>query len=85
MIAFENLRKRYGSTLAVDSVSFVAPDGMITGLLGPNGAGKTTALRALAGLVKPDAGSASIDGHDVRRDPRAARTRLGMLPEAAGL
>ena len=85
MIAFEHLRKRYGSTLAVDSVSFEAPDGMVTGLLGPNGAGKTTALRALAGLVEPDGGRAAIDGHDVRRDPRAARARLGMLPEAAGL
>jgi sodium transport system ATP-binding protein len=85
VIAFERLCKRYGSTLAVDSVSFVAPDGMVTGLLGPNGAGKTTALRALAGLVTPDAGRASIDGRDVRRDPCAARTRLGLLPEAAGL
>lgn len=85
MIALENLRKRYGSTLAVDAVSFVAPDGMVTGLLGPNGAGKTTTLRVLAGLVKPDAGHATIDGRDVLADPRAARARLGMLPESAGL
>jgi sodium transport system ATP-binding protein len=85
MIAFENLRKTYGKTVAVDSVSFVAPNGMVTGLLGPNGAGKTTALRVLTGLVKPDGGSALVDGRDVQQDPLTARARLGVLPEAVGL
>jgi sodium transport system ATP-binding protein len=85
VIAFENLRKTYGKIVAVDSVSFVAPDGTVTGLLGPNGAGKTTALRVITGLVRPDAGSASVDGRDVQRNPIAVRARLGVLPEAAGL
>ena len=85
MIAFENLRKTYGKTVAVDSVSFVAPDGVVTGLLGPNGAGKTTALRALTGLVKPDSGSALVDGANVQHDPLITRARLGVLPEVVGL
>lgn len=77
MIALEHLRKTYGTIVAVESVSFVAPDGVVTGLLGPNGAGKTTALRVITGLVRPDAGSASVDGRDVQRDPMAVRARLG--------
>jgi sodium transport system ATP-binding protein len=85
MIVFEEVRKSYGSTVAVDGVSFVAPDGVVTGLLGPNGAGKTTTLRILTGLVKPDAGSAVVDGLAVHSDPRASRRRLGMLPETVGL
>jgi sodium transport system ATP-binding protein len=85
VIAFENLRKVYGKVVAVDSVSFIAPDGAVTGLLGPNGAGKTTALRALTGLVKPDAGAVSVDGCNVQRDRLTARARLGVVPETAGL
>jgi sodium transport system ATP-binding protein len=85
MMAFENLRKTYGKTVALDCVSFVAPDGLVTGLLGPNGAGKTTVLRALTGLVKPDKGNATVDGRDVQDHPLAARARLGVLPELVGL
>ena len=85
MMAFTNLRKSYGRAVAIDNVSFVAPDGLVTGLLGPNGAGKTTALRALTGLIRPDRGTASIDGRDVQRDPRGARARLGMLAESVAL
>jgi sodium transport system ATP-binding protein len=85
MIAVERLRKQYGATIAVESVSFVVPDAAVTGLLGPNGAGKTTTLRALSGLVRPDAGDVHIDGRAVRLDPAAARSRLGVLPETTGL
>jgi sodium transport system ATP-binding protein len=85
VIAVENLRKAYGRTLAVDALSFVAPDGMVTGLLGPNGAGKTTALRVLTGLVAADEGTASIDGLCVAANPVAARRRIGVLPEIVGL
>lgn len=70
---------------ALVDVSFDARDGEITGLLGPNGAGKSTTLRILAGLVKPDHGLASVDGHDVVKAPLAARRRLGFLPHNAGL
>ena len=85
MIEISNLRKAYKAGLAVSSVSFTAPNGFVTGLLGPNGAGKTTALRAITGLLKPDAGEVTIDGLNVQKDPTAARSRLGALPEVVGL
>jgi ABC-2 type transport system ATP-binding protein len=62
MITIENLTKQYGSTLAVDDVSFTASPGRVTGFLGPNGAGKSTTLRIMVGLTRPDAGSATIAG-----------------------
>ena len=67
---------------AVRDVSLSAPAGQITGLLGPNGAGKTTTLRVLAGLIKPDAGSISVDGIDVLAQPHAALQRMGVLSDA---
>ncbi|MEP7056340.1 MAG: ATP-binding cassette domain-containing protein [Caldimonas sp.] len=70
---------------AVADVAFTAADGCITGLLGPNGAGKTTTLRMLAGLIEPDAGTLLVDGIDVRRAPRAALARMGVLSDARGL
>jgi sodium transport system ATP-binding protein len=85
MIAVEQVRKTYGKTVAVSSVSLVAPNGVVTGLLGPNGAGKTTVLRMLTGLVKPDRGRAAVDECDVHRRPLVARSRLGVLPEQVGL
>jgi sodium transport system ATP-binding protein len=85
MIRLTGVRKTFGSIVAVDEVSFEAPDGAITGLIGPNGAGKSTTLGVVGGLLRPDAGHAVIDGHDVRSDPAAARARLGMLPEIVGL
>jgi len=88
VIAVENLAKAFGGrreVRAVDGVSFTAADGEITGLLGPNGAGKTTLLRMLATLMVPDAGSASIEGHDVVRDRFGVRRRIGVLSDARGL
>jgi len=85
MIRTENLYKRFGSTIAVNGVSFSADDGSVTGLLGPNGAGKTTSLRMLYGLMKPDGGSILIDDCDVVRDPQRAQLRLGVLPDQSGL
>ena len=70
---------------AVVAADLEAPDGAITALLGPNGAGKTTTLRILAGLIRADAGSATVDGIDVARAPRAAQARLGVLSDARGL
>ena len=70
---------------AVRDVSFVAPDGQITGLLGPNGAGKTTLLRILATLIVPDAGQASIGGRDVISERYSVRERIGVLSDARGL
>jgi sodium transport system ATP-binding protein len=85
MIRVEHLRKQFGSVLAVDDVSFVAPDGAVTGLLGPNGAGKTTTLRMLYALMRPDAGRIMVDDVDAVRDPLAAQARLGVLPDVSGL
>ncbi len=76
---------RAAEVAAVAGVHFSAADGCITGLLGPNGAGKTTTLRMLAGLVAPDAGELRVDGLDVRRQPREARARMGVLTDARGL
>jgi sodium transport system ATP-binding protein len=85
MIRVENLAKRFGEVEAVRGISFAAEDGRITGLLGPNGAGKTTTLRMISTLVEPSAGSATVDGLDVRGEPLAARARLGMLTDARGI
>ena len=85
MIRVDNIHKSFGKVHAVRGVSFEAPDGKITGLLGPNGAGKSTTLRVLYTVLKPDEGSATIDGADVVTDSLAARGRIGALPHGAGL
>ena len=85
MIEVQSLRKAFGEIVAVDSVSFTARDGEITGLLGPNGAGKTTTLRMLYTLMRPDAGRVLVDCVDAAADPLAVRKRLGVLPDARGL
>lgn len=85
MIAVASLSKRFGAVQALDAVTFAAPDGAITGILGPNGAGKTTLMRILATLLKPDAGTALVDGHDGTIDPIAVRGRFGILSDAKGL
>jgi len=85
VIEVEGLAKRFGPVEAVREVSFSAADGRITGLLGPNGAGKSTTLRMLYTVLRPDAGSARIDGTDVVADPLAARRSIGVLPHSAGI
>jgi sodium transport system ATP-binding protein len=85
MIEVRDLHKTFGAVKAVDSVSFVARDGEITGLLGPNGAGKTTTLRMLYTLMKPERGHVLVDGIDAAVDPLGVRRRLGVLPDARGL
>jgi sodium transport system ATP-binding protein len=85
VILVDGLHKSFGDVNAVRGVSFKAEDGRITGLLGPNGAGKSTTLRILYTVLRPDAGSASIDGVDVVADSLAARSRIGSLPHSAGL
>ena len=85
MIRVEQIHKSFGDVHALRGISFDAPDGKITGLLGPNGAGKSTTLRVLYTVLKPDSGSASIDGVDVVSNSLVARQRLGSLPHGAGL
>jgi len=85
MIQVQGLSKSFGKVKAVQNVSFSAPDGQITGLLGPNGAGKSTTLRMLYTLLKPESGSAQIDGFDVRQFPLEVQRRIGVLADARGL
>ncbi len=85
MIEVQGLSKAFGKVQAVKGVSFSARDGQITGLLGPNGAGKSTTLRMLYTLLKPDNGSAQIDGFDVRQNPIEVQKRIGVLADARGL
>jgi sodium transport system ATP-binding protein len=85
MIEVNNLHKSFGNIQALRGVSFTAPDGMITGILGPNGAGKTTTLRILYTVLKPDQGSARVDGFDTIRSPMEVQKRIGALPDAHGL
>ena len=61
--------KRFGKTRALDGLDLVAERGQVDALLGPNGAGKTTFVRAVATLLRPDAGTLRVAGHDVRRSP----------------
>ncbi len=85
MIEVQGLCKAFRAVKAVDEVSFSCPDGRVTGLLGPNGAGKTTTLRLLATVMRPDAGTAAIDGHDLIRDAQAVRATIGVLSDNSGL
>ena len=85
MIHAHNLQKQFGGVMAVDNVSFSAPDGAVTGLLGPNGAGKTTSLRMIYGLMKPGGGTVEIDGIDMAARPLQAQARIGVLPDISGL
>ena len=85
MIRVDDIHKSFGDVRAVRGVSFSAPDGKITGLLGPNGAGKSTTLRILYTVLKPDTGTASVDGADVVKDGLSARQRIGALPHGSGL
>jgi sodium transport system ATP-binding protein len=85
MIKVDDIHKSFGKVHALRGVSFDAPDGKITGLLGPNGAGKSTTLRVLYTVLKPDQGTANIDGADVVSDSLAARRNIGALPHGAGL
>jgi sodium transport system ATP-binding protein len=85
VIRVQGLTRSFGAIRAIDDVSFQALDGRITGLLGPNGAGKSTTLRVLYTVLRPDAGTATIDGIDVSTDPLAARRAIGVLPHAAGV
>jgi sodium transport system ATP-binding protein len=85
LILFQRLTKRYGSVTAVRELTLEARPGEVYALLGPNGAGKTTALRCLATLLRPNGGSASVDGVDVVAHPVEARRRIAYLAASMGL
>jgi ABC-2 type transport system ATP-binding protein len=79
------LVKTFGNTRAVDRVDLALPAGSVYGVLGPNGAGKTTIIRMLATLLRPDAGSARVLGHDVVREADAVRGRVSLTGQYASV
>ncbi len=81
IVRIRNLRKSYGSVVALDGVSLEVQEGKIFGLLGPNGAGKTTTVKVLTTLVRPDAGEVEVSGADVLRDPVKVMSLIGYVPQ----
>src|SRR6202050_4317602 len=79
------LVRRFGSTVAVDGLDLSVQRGEIYGFLGPNGAGKSTVVRILCTLLKPTAGTASVAGYDVARDPKSVRIRIGVALQDAAI
>lgn len=81
MIETHQLTRRFGRQTAVDRITFATPKGEVVGFLGPNGAGKSTTIRMLTGYMVPTGGTATIEGFDIRLDPREVWKRIGYLPE----
>jgi ABC-type multidrug transport system ATPase subunit len=81
----QGLVKRFGSTEALAGLNLRVQAGTVFGLLGPNGAGKTTCIRVLSTLLRPDAGRATVAGHDVLADPAAVRRAVGLAGQYASL
>ncbi len=84
MLILENVRKKYGETVAVDGLSLAVHPGEVLGLLGPNSAGKSTTVNLAIRLLSPDTGHVVIDGAGDPRVP-AVRPRLGVAPQALAL
>lgn len=85
IIRVEGLSKKFGEIQALQEINFFVKEGEIFGFLGPNGAGKTTTIRILSGLLKPDKGSALVNGYDVVNDPVRAKESVGVVPESSNL
>ncbi|MDA8433751.1 MAG: ABC transporter ATP-binding protein [Nitrospiraceae bacterium] len=85
MITLEDVSKSFGGFRAVQGLSVSIEDGEIFGLVGPNGAGKTTTLRMMTGLLTPDKGRVMLGGHDMAKEPLAAKSILGYIPDRAFL
>ena len=81
MIRFVQLRKLYGTTVAVADLEFTVAAGQVFGFIGPNGAGKTTTIRMMMGLLAPSAGTVLLGDHDIGREPEAAKAITGYLPD----
>src|SRR2546425_2634521 len=85
MISLQHLTKRFGSQVAVNSLSFDVPAGQIVGFLGPNGAGKSTTLKMLTGMIEPTDGTATVCGFDLRRDTLEVKRHVGFVPESGAV
>ena len=84
-ILVEGLHKSFGDVHALAGIDFDVPRGTVLGVLGPNGAGKTTAVKILTTLLRPDAGTALVDGRDVRKDPAGVRRSIGLAGQSAAI
>ena len=85
VIEVQNLRKKYGSTVAVDNISFNVQQGEIFTIVGPNGAGKSTTVESIMGLRQPDSGSIRVLGLDPQKDEHKLRQRIGIQLQQAAL
>ncbi len=85
IIQTTNLTRKFGNFTAVDDVSFEVQRGAIFGLLGPNGSGKSTIIRMLCGVMPPSAGSASVLGFDIEREPEEIKRRIGYMSQKFSL
>lgn len=85
MIEVKNITKKYGSFTAVDNISFKIEEGEIIGLLGPNGAGKSTTMNMITGYIEPTEGEIIINGYDISKKPRKAKSQIGYMPEGVPL
>ncbi len=85
VIEVDNVRKRYGSVIALDGVTASVNDGEFFGVLGSNGAGKTTLIRIVASLLVPSSGSVVVGGHEVTRHPDRVRRLVGYAAQATGI
>ena len=81
MIEVKNVTKRYGSTIAVDDISFDVKDGEVVGFLGPNGAGKSTTMNMITGFIEPSCGQIIVNGNDISKKPKKAKMDIGYMPE----
>ncbi|GAA3244023.1 ABC transporter ATP-binding protein [Pseudonocardia petroleophila] len=84
-LRLDGLTKDFSGTRAADHVDLTVPVGSLTGLVGPNGAGKTTSIAMAVGLLRPDAGTATVHGVDVWAEPTRAKALLGVLPDGLAL
>ncbi len=85
VIETKRLTRKFGNIVAVDHVEFEVYHGEIFGFLGPNGAGKTTTVRMLTGVIDPTEGTATIQGHDIRKEPLLSKTHIAVVPEEANV
>ena len=85
MIEVKNITKKYGSVTAVDNISFTIKEGEIIGLLGPNGAGKSTTMNMITGYIEPTEGEILINGYDISKKPKKAKSQIGYMPEGVPL
>ena len=85
MIEVKNVTKKYGGVTAVDNISFQIKEGEIVGLLGPNGAGKSTTMNMITGYIEPTEGDIIINGYNISKRPKKAKSQIGYMPEGVPL